>query len=893
VDSVTITINGLVASGRDGMTILELAREMGISIPTLCYDPDLSPAGACRICLVEEEKTGALLASCVTPITPGMVIQTDSPRVRENRKMIIKLMLASHPESCLLCEKGNRCRLRQIAAELNIGFLDLYKLPNYTGIQELNPFIQRDLSKCILCGKCLRADQELVVVGAIDYFQRGFAAKPATWGDQPLEASPCTFCGTCVSICPTGALSEKGKPALSSPITSVSSICPYCACGCGLSLKTAAFGVVAVEPDREKRTVNQAALCARGHYGWDFISHKERLTSPLLRQGDNWRKCSWAEALDFATATLNKVCQEHGPEALAFLGSSKCTNEENYLFQKLARVGIGTNNIDNGSRLWGPPAAQVWGAPWGWGAMTNPIADLEEARGLLVIGANPDETAPLVAYKIKRAVRFHQAKLVLVDPRGTRLASFAQPWLQLRPGSDGFLLLGFLRVILEEGLGEKKIIETNQAELAELQEAGQVISWNQIVQETGIELPLLKECARQLAREKPLAIILGDGLWQEGWEHFNLAALINFSILTGNLWVKGGGIYPLGKENNAQGARDMGVLPEFLPGYQSFLDEEVREKFAQAWGKSLPKQKGWNAWQMIAKANEGKIKGMYIMGENPLRSFPDQQFVQNSLAKLNLLIVQDLFFTETARLAHVIFPAASFAEKEGTFTNAERRVQLLEPAVLPPGESWPDWKILTELLTRFTGAPAYATPAEILQEINGLVPFYGGIKKERLKQESLFWPCFNAADQGQPRYKGQNVLSISPLIKKIMEIKERKKEAQNSFLLIWGTPLFYFGGGTRSEKSRRLRKIMPPPSLHINPQEAVKRGWTEGSKVKISGGSKEAILPLSFNKEIPPGTVFWPLTPGETNPHNLLDFPEGWPGYFPYPRSRRVSLERI
>lgn len=890
--SVTITINGLIASGKAGMTILELAQEMGIYIPTLCHDPELSPAGACRICLVEEEKTGALLASCVAPIAPNMVIRTDSPRVLEARRMVVKLMLASHPESCLVCDKGNRCRLRQIAGELNIGFLDLYKLPNYSGSQELNPFIKRDLSKCILCGKCLRADQELVVVGAIDYFQRGFTAKPATLNDQPLEVSNCTFCGTCVSLCPTGALSERGKPALSSATASVSSVCPYCACGCALSLKTNSFGLVAVEPEREKRSVNQAALCVKGHYGWDFIRHRERLTSPLLRQGEGWQECSWEEALEQATVRLTKVCQEHGPDALAFLGSSKCTNEENYLFQKLARLGFGTNNIDNGSRLWGPPGAHVFGPSWGWGTMTNSIADLEEARCLLVIGANPEETAPLVAYKIKRAVRFHQAKLILIDPRWTRLAPFAQPWLQLRVGSDNFLFMGILRLILEEGRGEKEFLEMNKTEIKELEEALQSISWTQIIKETGIDLTQLRECARELSLRKPVAIIFGDGLWANGWESFNLQALLNLSLLTGNFWLKGGGIYPLGKENNGQGARDMGALPEFLPGYQSFEEERVRQKFAKAWGKDLPRQKGCNAWQMIVKAQEGKIKAMYIMGENPLRSFPDQHLVKKSLEKLNFLIVQDLFFTETARLAHLVLPAASFAEKEGTVTNAERRVQLLQAAEEPKGKSWPDWKILTELLTRVAGGPTYTSPAEILKEINELVPFYGGIEVERLKKEGLFWPCFNEQEWGNPRYMGPKTGNVSCLAQKIKEIREEKEEP-GSWFLIWGTNLFHFGSGTRSEKSGKLKSNLTSPSLQIHPQEALKRGWSEGSKVKLLAGEKEAILPISFNKGIPPGAVFWPLGPGETYPQALFDFPPEGRGDFPLLRSRRVRLERI
>lgn len=892
METITITINGLIASGRPGMTILELAQEMGILIPTLCYDPELSVAGACRICLVEEKKTGALLASCATPISPGMVIQTDSPRVIATRKMVVKLMLASHPESCLICEKGNRCQLRKIAAELNIGILDLYKLPNYSGTAEINPFLQRDLSKCILCGKCVRADQELVGEGAIDYYQRGFAAKPATLHDQPLEKSTCTFCGTCVTLCPTGALSEKGKGALSSSLKSYPSVCPYCACGCALNLQTNGLGLVQVEPQRGKRTANQVTLCVKGHYGWDFISSKDRLTSPLLKKGENWQECSWAEAFDLVVEQLKKICADYGPDALAFLGSSKCTNEENYLFQKLARYGIGTNNIDNGSRIYGLPAPQVFGADWGWGTMTHPLSHLEEAKCILVIGANPAETAPLLAYKIKRAVRFKKSRLILVDPRWTRLAPFANPWLQPQFGKDGYLILGFLRVMLEEGLFRGEHFE-DSIRLEGLKEELKSLSLASLANITGISEQLIRDCARELALRKPMAIVFGNGLWVKGKEYFNLATLLNLSLLTGNLGPEGGGIYPLGKENNAQGARDMASLPEFLPGYQSLKDERVRKKFAQIWGKVPPLAKGINAWEMFRQAQEGKIKGMYIMGENPLKSFPDKNFIEGALRKLDFLLVQDLFLTETARLAHLVLPAASFAEKEGTMTSAERRVQFLQAAAEPRGKSLPDWKILAEILSRLSGNAPYASPEEVLTEINELVPLYKGITPERLRKGSLFWPCLDAQDPGSPYWR----IKASQLsLRKLGSVKNeelRESKGEGEWFLIWGTTLFHFGSGKRSSESQRLKNISPAKSIQINLEEAEKWGLTEGSFVKITANNREVILPVSLVKGVPAGILFWPISQEIAPASELAEFPKECSGEFPFPRSLKIKMERI
>lgn len=891
MDSITITINGLIASGRGGMTILELAREMGIYIPTLCHDPELSSAGACRICLVEEEKTGALLASCVAPISPGMVINTDSPRVVASRKMIVKMMLASHPESCLLCEKGNRCQLRKIAADLNIGVLDLYKLPNYSGTYEVNPFLKRDLSKCILCGKCIRADQELVVEGAIDYFQRGFAAKPATLDDQPLERSTCTFCGTCVSLCPTGALSEKDKPLLSSPLKSLPSICPYCACGCALSLRTNDLGLVEVEPQRERKTANQATLCVKGHYGWDFINSEERLTTPLLRQEGNWRECSWEEAFNLAVEKLKSTSVKYGPEAVAFLGSSKCTNEENYLFQKLARWGIGTNNIDHSSHIYGLPAPQVFGADWGWGTMTRPLTDLEEAKCILVIGANPAETAPLLAYKIKRAVRFKKGRLILIDPRWTRLVPFADPWLRPQFGQDGLLICGFLRVILEEGLFAHQCLEDSWG-WADFKEEVNSFSLPEIARLTGISEQLIRECARQLALQKPLAIVFGNGLWPKGVEYFNLGALLNLSLLTGNLGPEGGGIYPLGKESNGQGARDMGCLPNFLPGYQSLNDEEVRKKIGQVWGKLPPSTKGINAWEMFNAAQKGKIKAMYIMGENPIRSFPDKIFTEKALRNLDFLLVQDLFLTETALLAHLVLPAASFAEKEGTMTSAERRVQLMKVAAQPKGKSLPDWKILAEILSRLSGQPPYTSPGEVLREINEVVPLYRGITLERLERGSICWPCPNVHDLGSP-YFWQNSSPPPPRFWSLKRGRTEQDKREEDWLLIWGTTLFHFGSGTRSSHSRRLKKISSAGFLEINAGEAEKRGLREGSLVKITHGSREVVLPISLVKDFPAGVLFWPISGGKAPAAALAEFPQEEGGGFPFPRSLRVKMERI
>ncbi len=893
--SVTVTINGLTASGREGMTILELAKEMGIRIPTLCHDTNLVPAGACRICLVEEERTGALLASCVAPISPGMILRTDSPKVLETRRVVIKLMLASHPESCILCDKGNRCQLRQIAAELDIGLLDLYKLPHYSGAHELNPFIKRDLSKCILCGKCIRADHELVVEGAIDYFHRGFDAKPATLQDQPLEGSECTFCGTCVDLCPTGALSEKDKPSQGTATTHVPSVCPYCACGCAIALGVNQQGLVNVQADRRRTSVNQATLCVKGHYGWEFSRSPERLKSPLIRKDGKFEECSWEEALNFVAGSLARIRSERGPNALAFLGSSKCTNEENYLFQKLARAAIGTNNIDNGSRWQGPPTAHVFGQSLGWGTMTNPIADLEESRCILVIGANPEETAPIISYKIKRAVRMKGSQLILVDPRWTRLAPFAPIWLRPQGGKDSALILGFIRSILDMSLWSREWVEANVEGLGPFLEEMQSFGLDWAAGETGIERNEIRKSAQAFVQGHPAAVVFGDGLRDGPMPISGWRTLVNLSLLTGNFGAKGGGFYPLGKESNGQGARDMGALPEFLPGYQSPADDEIRQKFAAAWGNPLPLTEGLTAWAMIRAAQEGRMKGMYIMGENPLRSLPGGSYVQESLAKLEFLVVQDLFLTETAKLAHVILPACSFAEKEGTMTSAERRVQNFMAATEPVGQNLPDWKILAEVSRRLGLTPNYQSVKEITEEINRLVPIYEGITHKRLEKGGIHWPCFDRNDPGQP-YLFEKRFPWG--IRRFLKMRgtgawAKEGRDENSFRLILGSTLFHFGSGTRSSKSPRLISFDGQRNLRMNASDAQRLGIGLGDRVKILSARKEMVFSISLDQGLLPGALFLPVSPGEESVFDLLPFPLDWGGEFPPTRIVNVKIERV
>lgn len=864
MDAVAITLNGTTVSGRSGMTILELAREVGVKIPTLCDDPSLKPIGACRICLVEEEKSQRLLASCVTPIAAGMVINTDSPAVIENRKVIVKLMLASHPESCVLCEKGNRCRLRLLAAELGIGSLNYYPMPHFTGTLELNPFISRDLSKCVLCSKCIRADHELVVVGALDYMHRGFDAIPATTFNGPLESSECTFCGTCVTMCPTGAIFEKGKPHAGTVGTRTASICSYCGCGCNIFIETEADRMVSVSPN-PANDLNGMTLCVRGHYGSDYIHHGDRLRKPLIRKDGILREADWDEALDFAARGLKSCHSHHGPEAMAFFGSSKCTNEDNFIFQKLARTVFQTNNIDNGSRL--HSGASIDTLPFG--AMTNPLSDIEQSDVILVVGSNPEASHPIAGYAIKRAVRYKGSKLIVIDPRNTDLASFATVRVPILPGTGHILINGILRGLLDSHADDSAFLNEHTAGLAVLIDSLSLFSARYVTRSTACAPSSFEAILELLADAHRPAIIYGHGITRQHHARQTIGALINLALLKGSLGKTGGGIYPLDKENNGQGAWDMGVMPNYLPGYQPLTDDEAVLHFEAHWKRTIPRKQGISAAQMIRKAESGALKAMYVMGENPVRAFGDSSRITRALSALDFLVVQDLFLTETADIAHVVLPASSFAEKDGSFTNIERRIQRVRKAIAPIEHSLPDWEILC-LLARRLGYPMeYSSPDDVMEEIASLVPIYSGITPQKIAGGRVFWPCADSFPMGQMR------LSVSGWGKsRAMLLPARLPSPQNGvnegFMLLRGSTIFHFLSGTRSTRSPRLANMNTPGRIQMNPLDASEIGLKEGDSIIVHDSEIEVPAIVETSQSLPRGVIFSPYSDGSLS--SLVSF---------------------
>jgi formate dehydrogenase alpha subunit len=781
-----------------------------------------------------------------------MVINTDSPAVIENRKVIVKLMLASHPESCILCDKGNRCQLRKIAAELGIGSVNYYPMPHFTGTREVNPFILRDLSKCILCGKCIRADQELVVVGALEYMHRGFDATPATIFNGPLESSECTFCGTCVTMCPTGALFERGRPHLGTIGTRTATVCSYCGCGCNILLEAQAGRVVSVSPN-PINDLNGKTLCVRGRYGSDYIHHPDRLQKPMIRINETLQEVTWDEALDFVAKGLKSCHAKHGSGGMAFFGSSKCTNEENYLFQKFARGIFGTNNIDNGARLASGPSLDV--LPFG--AMTNPLQDLEDSDVILVVGSNPSASHPVAGYRIKRAAHLNDAKLIVIDPRKIDLVSFAAAWFPIGVGMDAILLNGLLKALLDSPAGDGSFREAKTEGLGALRESLSAFQRQDILEWTGCPSSLFDSILDLLLAAKSPAFVFGHGVTRQAIAQDTIRAIFNLALLKGSLGARGGGIYPLDKENNGQGAWDMGSMPDRLPGFQALDDDEAIQRFERNWQRQVPTKPGLRATEMIRAAETGTVKAMYVMGENPVRSFPGSPRIEKALSGLDFLVVQDLFLTETANLAHAVLPACGFAEKDGTFTNIERRVQRIRQAIDPFQQSRPDWEILCHLSKRLGYPMEYPSTEAVMEEIASLVPFYGGISAPSLERGGVFWPCPEAGSAGERRLssagwgEGQARLAPAPAL-------SHQTREDGAFTLLRGSTLYHFLSGSRSTRSPRLTMVKRAGSVEMNPLDARELGLVEGNAVKLSRDAAAVVATVTFSDALPQGMLFCP-----------------------------------
>jgi len=796
-----------------------------------------------------------------------MEINTQSPRVLERRKTILELMLASHPDSCMICDKGNRCKLRQIATDMGVGLIELERLPQSAAIEEVNPFIERDLSKCILCAKCIRADQELVVVGALDYMYRGTASKPATLNDLPLEQSECTFCGTCVAMCPTGALMEKDRPYHGTTTIAVETVCPYCGCGCTISAEVKDDRLVRVCPS-QKAGVNKGALCVRGAYGYDFVHSQDRLTSPLLNIDGDFQQVEWEQALDTVAKEFKRIKETYGSDSLAILGSPRCTNEENYLLQRLARGVLGTNNIDNGSRLFGAAGRVGLERSIGLPGTGNSLEALEQSSVIMVIGADPSISSPITSYAIKRAVKYQGAELILIDPRKTELSSFAHLWLRPKIGTDLALLNALAKLVIDGKLFDEEFIANRTDGFAQFSGTLETYTPEYAEKITGVAGQDIRSAVRILAVSGRASIVYGNGITQYVGGADSVTALVNIALLTGNVGRQIGGIFALQRDSNARGASEMGALPDFLPGYRSIDDAEARGNFEKRWGVSLPSATGLTALEMMEHAKQGKVKGMLIVGENPVLGFPNPSLVKEALTSLDCLVVADLFLTETAKLATVVLPATSFAEKDGTFTNLEGRAQSVRKAIKPVGDSLPDGEIILRLADGMGSPLPYSSPQQIMDEIEELVPLKNRPGKKDSEAVGRFVP-----------------VAYSP--------SDTTSKNKYPLTLQCGSILCQFGTGSRSSRSLRLKKFCPEAFVEISMADAEKLGIGDGGTVRIKSAAGEVTAVARVVDTLPPGMLFMPVSFPESPANELFDITLDPQTKTPAIKTCAVRLERI
>lgn len=858
METIGLCINGKNLTCDSNLSILEAATRNGFSIPTLCHHPDLKPYGACRLCLVEDAVTGRLYASCVTPVADGMSVLTHTPRIMEHRKTIASLIMAAHPESCLVCAKGNACMLRKIATELGLGKQTLYPMPKYSPQDQSNPFIFRDISKCILCGKCIRGCTELVVTGTLAYSSRGFDSKPITALDSPLGTSDCTFCGTCVTLCPTGALVPSSAVYAGTPLRRRESVCGFCGAGCRLSLGMSGNRITDVQPSEATDSANGVTLCVRGHFGLDYLESDQRLTRPMTGRDGERTTLSWDEAITQVAERLVDIKNRYGSESIGFYGSSKCSNEENFLFQKIARAGLKTNHIDNGGYVYGRPGMTLIDTLTSGYSGKQPFSDLEKAQAILVVGAEPGNSVPVLNYHIKRAAK-KGAALIVVGHRHSDLVMHAAVWL--RP-LQGMSLTGFYRdmargIAVCLGHGPDKDLSA-------------------ISTRTGVSEAMFREASSLMADKRTACVVGEDILEQEGGESA-ISAWVRLAAIAGCLDNRGGGLFPVVKENNLIGSWDMGTVPDQLPGRENVNDKSSRMMLESFWKTSIPSSQGMTIFQMIAAAESGDLKAMYIMGENPVRHLPQAERVRTALEKLEFLVVQDILETQTSDVAHLVLPGAAFAEKSGSFTNMEGRIQCFETAVAPPGDARSDVMILGKVAEKL--GLKHQDINELRGEIEVLVPSYQGLARCK----TSVWRNRMGSGNGD----SPNMVTDEPV-----KTDDIPVDAEFPLTAMIVNSHYQAGCGTRTGHSARINSMSKASAVQLSYHLARRLNFEDGDLIRVISPWGSLARPIVCLPDINEDVLYIPRAFGNNDVMNLFDLtlpgPSGLSGW----KQCRVRIEK-
>lgn len=874
VPTVTFELNGREVTGRATDTLLTIAKREGIEIPHLCYKEGMDTAGNCRACVVEINGERVLAPSCCRNPTNGMKVNTESERAVKSQKLVLELLQSDMPET----DYTRHNEVDEWAAKMEVG-KPRFEARARVAPDFSHPAMTVNLDACIQCTRCVRAcrdEQENDVIGLAF---RGDHAQIVFDMDDPMGASTCVACGECVQACPTGALMPARDVAMSVPDKKVESVCPYCGVGCQLTYNIKDNKILYVEG--RDGPANRERLCVKGRYGFDYANHPHRLTKPLIRRADApkrgdaimdpdrvmevFREATWEEALEVAGGTFAKIRDTHGKRSLAGFGSAKGSNEEAYLFQKLVRTGFGSNNVDHCTRLCHASSVVALLEGIGSGAVSNPVMDVTKAEVVIIIGANPTVNHPVAATWIKNAVS-NGTKLIVCDPRRTDMSRIAHRFMQFKADTDVAMLNAMMNVIVTEGLVDKEFIESRTIGYEELRKNVEGYTPELMAPICGIDAETLRYVARLYATSKASMILWGMGVTQHIHGTDNARCLIALSLMTGQIGRPGTGLHPLRGQNNVQGASDAGLIPMVYPDYQSVTDPKIRANFAKAWNMSidlLDPEPGLTVVEIMHAITDGKIRGLYVQGENPAMSDPDANHAREALAALDHLVVQDIFLTETAYLADVILPASAFPEKNGTFTNTDRTVQMGRQAINPPGEAKQDLWIIQQMANRLGCDWNYKHVSEVFDEMRHTMPSIAGITWERLEREdAVTYPCLKEGDPGDPvvfvdefpRESGRARFVPADIIP-----ADERPDTEYPMVLITGRQLEHWHTGSMTRRATVLDSIEPDPIALIHPLDLLAMGGKPGDLITLESRRGNVTLYARADDSSPRGAVFVPF----------------------------------
>ncbi len=876
---VTLTIDGFEVTVPEGTSIMRAAMEAGIKVPKLCATDMVDAFGSCRLCLVEIEGRAGTPASCTTPAATGLVVRTQTSRLKDIRRGVMELYISDHPLDCLTCAANGDCELQDMAGA--VGLRDVrygYEGENHVKARdttdddnlrwmpkdESNPYFTYDPSKCIVCSRCVRACEEVQGTFALTIEGRGFDSRVSPGMHESFLGSECVSCGACVQACPTATLQEKSVIEIGQPEHSVVTTCAYCGVGCSFKAEMRGEELVRMVPYKDGGA-NRGHSCVKGRFAWGYANHNDRILDPMIRESIDqpWRVVSWDEAMSFTAGRLKAIQAKHGQESIGVITSSRCTNEETFLVQKLARAVFGNNNTDTCARVCHSPTGYGLGQTFGTSAGTQNFDSVEHSDVVLVIGANPTDGHPVFASRLKKRLR-QGAKLIVVDPRRIDLVRSAHVeaahHLQLKPGTNVAVVTSLAHVIVTEKLYDETFIR-ERCDWDEFRDYADFVSDPSMSPEavetlTGVPAAEMRAAARLFATGGNGAIYYGLGVTEHSQGSTTVIGIANLAMLTGNIGREGVGVNPLRGQNNVQGSCDMGSFPHELPGYRHVKNADVRAIFEKAWGVEISDEPGLRIPNMLDAAVEGSFKGLYVQGEDILQSDPDTRHVSAGLAAMDCVIVHDLFLNETANYAHVFLPGSTFLEKDGTFTNAERRINRVR-RVMAPKNGYADWQV-TQLLANAMGASwNYSHPSEIMAEIAATTPGFANVTYEMLDERgSVQWPCNDKAPDGSPiMHVAGFVRGKGRFINTEYIPTDERTGPRFPLLLTTGRILSQYNVGAQT---RRTANVVwhEEDVLEIHPHDAEVRGIKDGDWVKLASRSGDTALKAQITDRVAPGVVY-------------------------------------